>query len=138
MKQAAQGLGFFLLVVGIVLVLVLSWKMNPNVGEYHFLPDWLSAWADRLSNNQKRTAVPFLGLGIVAGVFLLLLQNRTSLAWLYTLGILTLIVMVAEFGQYFIPSRQPDMKDVFWGISGSALGLLIPFLGSKVQIPLKK
>lgn len=138
MKQAVQGMGFFLLVVGIVLILLLSWKMNPNVGEYQFLPDWLSTWADRLSNNQKRTAVPFLGLGIVAGVLLLFLQNRTWITWLYTWGILNFIVMVAEFGQYFIPSRQPDMKDVFWGISGSGVGLLILFLGSKVQIPLKK
>ena len=138
MKQVVQGIGFCLFILGSVLILVLSWKTNPNLGEYHFLPDWLITWADRISNNQIRTAVPFFGLGIGAGLLLVFLQNRSWFVWLYTWGILNMLVIVAELGQYFIPSRQPDMKDIFWGISGGGLGLFLLFLGCKLQSSLKK
>ncbi len=121
-----------LFITGVFLIFLLSWKVNPNVGEFTFLPDWLIEWADDHHNNRMRTAIPFIALGLLTGLFLVYAKKQRWRFWIYTWAILVLIVSIAEVGQYFIPSRQPDLKDALWGALGGGLGLLLPLAVRKL------
>lgn len=138
MKQPIQILLFILFAIGVILVLLFSWKTNPNVGEYSFLPNWLIDWADRYSNNQIRTAIPFIGLGILSGVFLEYPKKAPLYFRFWVWCLLVLLVGIAELGQYFIPTRHPDSKDFVWGILGAGIGLFSVFAGVKTYLNLKK
>lgn len=127
-SKKLKFIGMLLFAFGIFLVFLFSWKSNPNIGEYTFLPEWLIDWADQYRNNKKRTAVPFVFLGFLSGIYLLYIQKKSLRFWFLTLLILTITVIIAELGQYFIPSREPDLKDVLWGVIGTALGLLPLFI----------
>ncbi|ADV48456.1 hypothetical protein Celal_1139 [Cellulophaga algicola DSM 14237] len=131
-------IGISLFCFGIFLVFLFSWKTNPNVGEYTFLPDWLIDWADQFKNNRKRTAVPFVFLGFLAGLYLIYIKKKSLRFWFLTGIILVLTVVIAELGQYFIPSRDPDPKDVLWGSIGAGLGLLPLFIFDKIITLFKK
>ncbi|WP_025613913.1 VanZ family protein [Cellulophaga baltica] len=130
--------GICLFSFGIFLIFLFSWKTNPNVGEYTFLPDWLIEWADQIRNNRKRTGVPFIFLGFLAGAYLIYIKQKSLRFWILTGLILVLTVIIAELGQYFIPSRDPDPKDVLWGSIGAGLGLLPIFIFYKITTQLKK
>jgi len=115
-------------VLGVLLIVYLSWKSNPNLKELEFIPDWLSNWTDQDRNNRRRTAVPFVGLGLFTGVQLIFLKQTRLFRWILAWVILALIVCIAEAGQYFFPSRTPDIKDFMWGSAGAGVGLVIPVI----------
>ena len=109
-------------IIGILLILGLSWQSDPNLKGLPFIPSWLYNWTDSYKNATIRTAVPFVGLSLVIGIWLSLKKasfNKFILAWFILIG----VVVLAELGQYFIPSRDADIKDVFWGMVGSFIGL---------------
>ncbi|SDE96045.1 VanZ family protein [Cellulophaga baltica] len=137
-EKYVQIIGFTLFALGIALIFLFSWKTNPNVGEYSFLPDWLINWADQYRNNRKRTGVPFIFLGFLAGAYLIYIKQKSLRFWILTGVILVLTVIIAELGQYFIPSRDPDPKDVLWGSIGAGIGLLPIFIFYKITTQLKK
>ncbi|WP_166521574.1 VanZ family protein [Zobellia amurskyensis] len=127
-----------LFIVGVSAILFLSWKTNPNLKELPFIPEWLSDWTDQVRNNRRRTAVPFIGLGLLTGFYLISIKRTTLSFWIYVWAILFIIVCLAEAGQYFLPSRSLDLKDVIWGVIGSTVGLAVTFTGLYAVRLLKK
>ncbi|GAB3260618.1 hypothetical protein GCM10027347_25060 [Larkinella harenae] len=92
-----------------------------------FLPDWLARWADDGQNSDLRTAVPFVFLGFLIGIWLYRSQH-SWVWWLLALLGLTLVVITAEVGQLTMPHRYFKWEDIGWGSLGSVLGLVGPFL----------
>jgi VanZ family protein len=43
-------------------------------------------------------------------------------------------VVIAELGQYFIPTRYPDPMDVFYGIVGALIGMMIQIIYKKIEV----
>ncbi len=127
-KNKANIMVMFLLVFGVILIFFLSWKTNPNIGEFSFVPEWLVNWTDAYRNSRRRTAVPFVGLGLLAGGYMIYIKKTKLLIWFFAFLLLSTIVVLAEAGQYFLPSRSPDIKDVIWGVVGALIGLFFPFL----------
>ena len=121
---------FFL--IGIFLILFLSWKVNPNLKELPFIPEWLSNWTDHRRNVSLRTAIPFLGLGILVGTYINYFRRTVLNTWFFAWLILFGVVLLAEAGQFFLPSRSPDSEDLFWGGIGAAIGLTLTFLTLKL------
>ena len=79
-------------------------------------------------HGQLRTAVPFIPLGF--------LLNSYKKKWVISLSgllICFLVVCVAEFGQLFIPTRVPDIIDIFFGLVGSILGMIIQNIIKKIE-----
>ena len=118
----------FLFSIGVFCILFLSWKTNPNLKELPFIPNWLSDWTDQVRNNRRRTAVPFVGLGLLSGLYLFIIKRTALWFWIYAWLILLIVVCLAEVVQYFLPSRSLDMKDIIWGTTGAAIGLSTSFL----------
>lgn len=116
-----------LFVLGILLIFGLSWRSDPNLKGLPFMPLWIYSWADTYRFSAIRTAVPFLGLGAMIG-FWLLIRKASFIQFVMALAILVGVVTVAELGQYFIPKRDVDLKDVFWGGAGAFLGLAVNYL----------
>lgn len=87
------------------------------------LPLWLAQWTD--ANQNLRTGVPFLILGIVS-VFL-----NFKKAHVMRLGIIG--VMVVESVQLLLPNRSFDMADVAFAVIGLALGIIIGMLLDRNQ-----
>ncbi|MBD0850780.1 VanZ family protein [Maribacter arenosus] len=137
-KKKANWVILFLLGIGIVLVFFLSWKTNPNLKGMPFIPGWLSDWADSVHNDRKRTGVPFIGLGLLVGSYLIYVQRTKPLYWLLVWSSLCLVVLIAEGVQYFLPSRSMDGKDIIWGILGSSVGLGLPFFTWHIVKSFKK
>lgn len=127
-----------LFLIGAFLILFLSWKVDPNLKETPLIPKWVSDWTDEMRNDRKRTGVPFIGLGILLGGYLVYVRktsiNNWSIAWL----ILITLVGVAEVGQYFLPSRSPDIEDIIWGGLGAGIGLALPLFTWFIRRLLKK
>lgn len=123
--------------LGVLLIVFLSWKSNPNLNELEFIPDWLSNWADHDQNSQTRTAVPLIGLGIYTSVTLIYMKLIHWYNWGLAWATLTLIVCIAEGGQFLLPSRTPDIKDVFWGGLGAGIGLAVPLVLWQLIVMLK-
>ncbi|GAB3893691.1 hypothetical protein GCM10028803_08060 [Larkinella knui] len=115
---------FLLMILGIALVFYLSWVPSPKMELVWFLPDWVARWADVKENENIRTAVPFVFLGVLMGV--LLVRVRKPWPWWFVslLG-LTAVALIAEVGQLTLSHRYFSWSDVLWGTAGSALGLLI-------------
>jgi len=116
---------FLSIFLGIGLVFLLSWIQDPTLGLPSFLPASLRAWTNRQENENIRTAVPFVFLGLVFSLH----EFRRAFSFpRYTIALLllALVVTLAEAGQAFIPHRSPDPGDIAWGIAGSLLGMIIP------------
>jgi glycopeptide antibiotics resistance protein len=100
------------------------------------LPKWLLNWSDHYYN--LRTAIPFLAVGFLLEAYS---QNKSSnelkysknLIFLKNLGITTIIVCIAEGGQFLIRKRNPDLMDVFYGILGSLIGAFVFNLLKKLK-----
>lgn len=90
------------------------------------MPSWLNNWSNL--HGQLRTAVPFIPLGF--------LLNSYSKKWVISLAGLLIsffVVVIAELGQYFIPTRYPDPMDILYGIVGALLGMMIQIIYKKIE-----
>lgn len=114
-----------ILFIFIAAVFYYSWIPNPDFRNETYLPSWLVNWSNYYYN--LRTAVPFF----VVGVFLESYSNQNDtiysiknkiVIFLKNFVIAALIVSIAECGQFLIKNRNPDLKDVFFGIIGSFFG----------------
>ena len=119
---------FLLVALGIALVFYLSWVPNPDMALVWFVPGWIAHWTDARSNGDIRTAVPFVFLGLITGVWLFRSQ-KPAVWWFVTLLGLTGIAVIAEVGQLALPHRHFSWADIRWGGIGSLLGLLVAFGG---------
>ena len=113
------------LLIGAVIVFYLSWLPNPDLSIYGILPGWLARWTDAQENQNIRTAVPFLLLGLLSGVWLLISKQRWK-SWLSIWLLLVAMVSVAEVGQLLIPLRHFDWGDIMWGGTGAGTGMSLP------------
>lgn len=112
----------------IVAVFYFSWLPDPSFKNETYLPKWLLNWSDNYYN--LRTAIPFLAVGFLLEAFT---QNKDSNEidysknwnFIQNIGISTIIVCIAEGGQFLIQKRNPDLMDVFYGILGSLIGVFI-------------
>lgn len=115
------------LIFGIVVVLYFSWIKSPRFEYNQWVPSFLAKWADKHENDNVRTAVPLVFLGLVTGSYLIyrkLPKHKWLICWLG----LSVLVVIAELGQLFLPLRSPDFKDVYWGALGAGLGLGFMFI----------
>ncbi|MEY3896865.1 MAG: hypothetical protein RLZZ214_2386 [Verrucomicrobiota bacterium] len=104
------------------LVFYLSWLPQPQLGGQVPMPGLFSAWVDAAANENLRTAVPFLLLGLLAGGGLWLKQDAFRV-WVFQWLLMVVIAGVAEGGQLLIPARTCDLGDIGWAAAGAALGL---------------
>lgn len=117
-----------LLILVIVIVFYFSWLSDPGFKSETYLPEWLLNWSNHYYN--LRTAVPFLALGFLLEVYnennTLINKKKYNEKWSFikNMVIATMIVVIAEGGQFLIQKRSPDMMDVFYGIIGSLMGAL--------------
>lgn len=125
-----------LVTLSVVFILYLSWVPNPRLGLLWFIPNWLAKWVDVSANDTIRTGVPLFVLGLVIGVWL----SGASYSWHWWLGswlILVMVVIIAEFGQLFLPHRSFDWWDITWGAIGASTGLIIgasfAFIGKQLK-----
>ena len=118
---------YLIIVFGVLLVFYLSWVPNPRIAQVIHLPEWLKEWVDAPRNDTIRTGVPFFVLGFMLGLFLKH-KNTNFKAWLLSMAILTLIAVIAELGQLFLPLRNCDLLDVTWAFLGSVVGLFFAHL----------
>jgi hypothetical protein len=117
-----QRLFYFLVLVGAGLILYLSWIPVPKMEQVWFIPTGLAHWADENRNDDIRTAVPLVPLGLLVGG-LLMKQGRSWAQWLLAWVGLSVLVLVAEVGQFFLAERSFDWLDVAWGAAGALVGL---------------
>ena len=127
-----------LLFLSILLVCFLSWKSNPNLGELSWIPRWLSHWGDLGENSRKRTAIPFFFMGLGVGVVLILTDKKHILTWLKCWILMILLVVQIELGQFLLPTRHPDVKDILWGTLGSGFGLILVYVIGSFSQKLRK
>jgi len=116
-----------LLILVIVIVFYFSWLSDPGFRSETYLPEWLLNWSNHYYN--LRTAVPFLALGFLLEVYNennTLNKKKYNEKWSFikNMVIATMIVVIAEGGQFLIQKRSPDMMDVFYGVVGSLMGAL--------------
>lgn len=104
------------------LVFYLSWLPQPQLGDQVPMPGLFSAWVDAAANENLRTAVPFLVLGLLASGGLWLKQHAFRV-WVFQWLLMVVIATVAEGGQLLIPARTCDLGDIGWAAAGAAMGL---------------
>jgi glycopeptide antibiotics resistance protein len=120
----------------IAAVFYFSWLPDPSFKDETYLPKWLLKWSDHYYN--LRTAIPFLVVGFLLESYT---QNKDSneidysknLNFIQNIGISTIIVCIAEGGQFLIQKRNPDLMDVFYGILGGLIGALAFNLFKKIK-----
>ncbi|MBB5350837.1 hypothetical protein HNR46_001071 [Haloferula luteola] len=118
--------------VGVAFILVLfffSWIPDPALNRIRWLSG-LGAWADR--HDQLRTAVPLVFVGVAVGAFLVAGKKGWK-AWLIALLVLRELVMLAEFGQLFLPKRHCDPVDVVYGTCGAGVGLALAWVAGRIR-----
>jgi glycopeptide antibiotics resistance protein len=111
-----------------------SWLPHSNLSSEHYLPNWLIIWANEYGN--IRTAIPFIIFGFLSNTLHVsksikrgTLSKKILLqSYFKILGISMALVATAEIGQFFIPDRSPDFKDVIYGIIGAQIGFLLHLL----------
>jgi len=117
--------GLVLVFIGIIFLF--SWLNSPDFANVPLMPNWLNNWSN--VHGQLRTGAPFIPLGF--------LLNSYSKKWSISLiGLLIsfFVVVIAELGQYFIPTRYPDPMDVFYGIVGALIGMMIQIIYKKIEV----
>ena len=101
-------------------VFYFSWIKDSSLhSESWILPQWLLDWCNYFPN--ARTAVPFLFLGFLTALYLYK-KYATVQAWIIAYFILVSLVVIAELGQLFIPTRYCDWRDMLWGAAGDLPG----------------
>lgn len=109
----------------IAVVFYYSWLPDSSFQNETYLPNWLLKWSNHYYN--LRTAIPFIAIGFLLEMHaqkissIEIIQNK-NLYFLQNLGFATIIVSIAEGGQFLIQKRNPDLMDVFYGILGSLIG----------------
>lgn len=127
---------FFIFVLVIAAVFYFSWLPDPSFKDQVYLPKWILKWSDHYYN--LRTAIPFLAVGFLLEAYSLdkssnEIKNSKNLNFIQNLGIATVIVCIAEGGQFLILERNPDLMDVFYGILGSLIGAFVFNLFNKLK-----
>ncbi len=113
-------------------VFYFSWLSDPGFGGETYLPRWLLNWSNHYYN--LRTAVPFLAVGFLLEIYTEQNENNSkNLNFIQNIGIATIIVCIAEGGQFLIQRRSPDLMDIFYGIVGSLIGALCYNLLKKIR-----
>ncbi|WET04105.1 VanZ family protein [Flavobacterium sp. YJ01] len=101
-----------------------SWLPSSNLRTETYLPQFIIEWTNEYLN--LRTAVPFLLLGFFCETgweSVAVYKERNFLfAGRNTIIICTVIVCLAEAGQFFISDRHPDFMDIIFGIAGGIFG----------------
>jgi glycopeptide antibiotics resistance protein len=115
----------FLLLFVIGAVFYFSWLSDPSLKGETYLPKWLLNWSNYYYN--LRTAIPFVAVGFLLEAYTQHLSSKTinhnkKSNFMQNLGIATIIICIAEGGQFLIQKRNPDLIDVFFGILGSFIG----------------
>jgi len=118
---------YVLFCVGILVIFYFSWTSSPRLGTTGFLPKWVTDWTDVQQNETIRTAIPFLFVGLLTGMYLTIRKLQAK-HWAFSFLILLFVVCLAEFGQLFLPMRNCDILDILWGAIGSGFGLLFIYL----------
>lgn len=118
----------FVIALIIIGIFYLSWIPDSHFTSESYLPLWLRDWCNSFFN--LRTAIPFIPFGFFLEA---VLQSKDGIktnfkCWFANLFLSTLVVSLAEGGQFFILNRHPDVMDVFYGILGSQLGFFIHYI----------
>ena len=125
-------LGAFLLVMAIFAA---SWADDSKMSSLGWIPEDVAEWADRTPN--FRTALPFSLLPFCLCQAMGWLGIRMKHAIVASYSVSGLVLIAAEMGQIFIPSRTADWCDVGWGMAGvtvgTALGLIFFTIIGKIQ-----
>lgn len=110
------------IVLSVASVFYFSWLPSPRLILSGVLPEWITKWTDTNANMNVRTAVPFVLLGLLGGLWVV----KTKLPWyswiIVWLGLVS-VVILAEIGQLFLPLRHFDWGDVLWGALGALAGI---------------
>lgn len=110
------------ILTGAAIICYLSWLPSPRLSIYGFFTEELGRWVDADANMNIRTAVPFLCLGLMSGLWLVF-TRQPGQRWVgLCLGFMG-IALVAEAGQLEIPDRHFDWGDIAWGTAGALAGM---------------
>jgi len=109
---------FLIFLLGALVVFYFSWKGNPDLEESWWMPHWVVVWGNE--NFNLRTAVPFVGMGLMLGYMI----RRRFLYFLCCWLAMVALVVIAEVGQLYLPGRSFDFWDIFYGVAGGATGIL--------------
>ncbi len=118
----------FLLSIIAISIFYFSWIPDPVFKNIDFLPDELGFWADKYIN--IRTSIPFFFLGFLARIIIVK-------SFFFYFNIFIVITLICEIGQLFMPQRHFDTLDIFWGVFGGIIGLILAitfnFLLAKIR-----
>lgn len=118
---------FLILFFVIAAILYYSWLPGPNFKTETYLPQWFLNWSNK--NYNVHTSIPFIAVGFLledlAKQMTTTENDVKSLSFFQNSAISIIIVGIAEGGQVFIQSRNPDVCDVFYGILGSVIGVIL-------------
>lgn len=93
---------FLIFLLGALVVFYFSWKGNPDLEESWWMPHWVVVWGNE--NFNLRTAVPFVGMGLMLGYMI----RRRFLYFLCCWLAMVALVVIAEVGQLYLPGRSFD------------------------------
>lgn len=117
---------WFFIAIGLILIVYFSWISSPRLSWNAYVPNWIAHWADKEENYNFRTAIPFVFLGCMSGI-LIIINNAKHSWWFRSWFIHVLLVAIVELGQLFRPLRSFDVIDIVWGMVGSGSGLLLMY-----------
>ncbi|CAD0006592.1 VanZ family protein [Flavobacterium salmonis] len=123
-KSCSRVLTGVLFLICTAAVFYYSWLPSSNLKTETYLPRIIIEWTSEYLN--LRTAVPFLLLGFLCDFCwesdTYDKERNSVFAGSRTVIICTVIVCLAEAGQFFISDRHPDFMDIFFGIAGGICG----------------
>jgi glycopeptide antibiotics resistance protein len=124
-----KKLFWMLIGLGVFGVFYLSWLPQPRLENYWFMPKWLGQWTDAGVNQNLRTAIPFLFIGGLMGMWLTN-RNKSFKYWVWAWVFNIAVVTIAELGQLFSAHRTCDIGDILWGSAGAFAGLVFISFGT--------
>jgi hypothetical protein len=113
-------------------ILYLSLRGSPSLREVCWLPEWLSAWADR--HGELRTAVPYCAAGLLCPWLLTRNQARPTgrshpighgrlAPSLWAAASLFALLLLTEGAQLVLPNRLASLADIALGTLGIVVGV---------------
>lgn len=122
-KSCSRSINAVLFLICTALIFYFSWLPSSNLKTETYLPQIIIDWTSEYLN--LRTAVPFLVLGYLCEVRQEV-RDYKAIKYFFvrpqTIIICTVVVCLAEAGQFFISDRHPDFMDIFFGIAGGTCG----------------